>query len=157
MQAQIVKSLSDKEKADVELDVTWIKEGFDRFVNSMVKERQHFLKGSFESFFPKPDFSNLGSRYGSLLTIWQEAKKIYTKNRNHPSWQSIIRNLHPTLPDDLIERLGKQGDSAPSDIAIEHAARLCGAQRDQFSARHYFRLMNNGNSDAVLEANDAAD
>jgi hypothetical protein len=157
MQAQIVKSLSDKGTADVELDVTWIKDGFDQFVNSMVEERQRFLKGSFESFFPSPDFSNLGSRYAPLLEIWQEAKKIYTRNRNHPSWQSTIRNLHPTLPDDLIERLGRQGDSAPSGIAIEQAARLCGAQRNQFSVRHYFRLMNNGNSDAITEVRDVTD
>jgi hypothetical protein len=155
IQATIVKDLTQIEEADVKVEITKVKERFDNLVHSMVDERQRFLHGSFELFFPKPNFDNLASRYESLLKIWQEAKRFYQSNRKHSTWQDMIRKLYPTLPDDLIERLGRKGDSTPSTIAIEHAARLCGAQRNQFSARHYFRLMADRGVDIESEAGKA--
>lgn len=88
------------------------------------------------------DLSELLNHYTTVLPLWQDAKDIYKDNRNR-NWQKIINTVHPYLPDDLIARLSgnpadisdeikaklaeKGGSSEPSDIAVEHAARLCGA------------------------------
>jgi len=88
------------------------------------------------------DLSELLNHYSTVLPLWQDAKEIYKDNRKR-NWQQIVKTVHPYLPVDLVARLSgnpsdlsdevkenlaeKGGTSEPSDIAIEHAARLCGA------------------------------
>jgi len=88
------------------------------------------------------NLSELLNHYITVLPLWQDAKDIYKDNRNR-NWKRIIDTVHPYLPDDLVARLSgnpadlsdeikaklaeKGGTSEPSDIAVEHAARLCGA------------------------------
>jgi hypothetical protein len=76
----------------------------------------------------------------------QEAKRIFRSIKHH-NWRSIIAKMFPELEPDLIARLNdppelsddllatlaeKGGTSTPSDIALEQAARKCGAPPYQY-------------------------
>jgi hypothetical protein len=117
--------------------------GVDDAANDLMKRvaatEKDFITQRLSQFPLKPNLKGIGERYKAMFPIWREVKKLYTKNKRG-SWQSIIAKEYPMLPDDLIQRLAKTGESAPSDIAIEHAARLCGASRNYLTARQYFRL-----------------
>ncbi|MCG3143030.1 MAG: hypothetical protein HONDAALG_00343 [Gammaproteobacteria bacterium] len=92
--------------------------------------------------------TQLRLEYERILEFWREASQICNSTRESTSeirrsrWREDIRRDFPLLPDDLIERLqpkllwsdeikksmgDKGGSSDPDDIALEHAARLCGA------------------------------
>ncbi len=102
---------------------------------------------------------NFAWEYFVCLRDWQEAKRIYRRNRNSTSWRKCIKDDYPDSPDDLIEwlalsenksnleaeafqnlpddarsrlsyRIENEGYrlSMPSDIALEHAVRLCGCR-----------------------------
>lgn len=108
----------------------------------------------------KVSFSNLGEYYKKLLQVWKDAKTIYKQNSNRATWRDIVRAAHPEInfEDDLISRLSsklndlpeeiqaklsdKGGDSKPSSIALEHAARMCGARPYQYSLRHLYNIKN---------------
>lgn len=93
----------------------------------------------------------LNDRYAEVHSQWNDAKKIYRRNSSN-KWPAFVAAQYPHFPEDLIEWLGcntptsdlgrslspeisdkmllgeAQGlTSQPSDIALEHAARLCGA------------------------------
>jgi hypothetical protein len=55
--------------------------------------------------------------------------------------------------EEIIER--HDGEDTPSSIAIEHAARLCGAWRYQYKARTLFRKLkeqrNSGNTSPLTD------
>jgi len=119
-------------------------------------ERQHLLelsntsdnypgkprKGGRESRF---DLDALTEHYESLLPIWKEAKKDYKDTQKYPlkkaRWVKVIDASFdlpsdliarlaeiPDLPDELLAKIAeKGGTSKPSDIALEHASRRCGA------------------------------
>lgn len=108
----------------------------------------------------KVNFNDLGEHYKKLLPVWKDAKTIYKQNSNRVTWQDIVRAAHPEVKfdDDLISRLSgklndlpeeiqaklseKGGDSKPSSIALEHAARMCGARPYQYSLRHLYNIKN---------------
>jgi hypothetical protein len=88
--------------------------------------------------------------YGQVYPKWQEAKKIYNecmKSKNkvrREKWKESILSVYPDLQEqpDLLERISnspklskevftilevKGGEGTAYEIALEHAARLCGA------------------------------
>ncbi len=96
----------------------------------------------------KADLSRLRDHYERILPDWQEAFEICRTDlgsrskQRRENWREAVCRAFPDLPSDLVERLQpmpewpeeiadrclKQGgmDKA-EDIALEHAARLCGA------------------------------
>ncbi len=108
----------------------------------------------------KFSLSDLGEHYKKMLPVWKDAKIIYKQNSSRVTWRNIVRAAYPEVKfdDDLISRLSgrlndlpqeiqaklsdKGGDSKPSSIALEHAARLCGAQPYQYSLRHLYNIKN---------------
>ncbi len=108
----------------------------------MAKERLGIKRGGRKARF---DLSNLRYIYeNATLPNTKEAKSRYRENKDKLDWRERIKNGFPEMPDDLIERLpGKDAKlsarlqnklerrggltSQPSEIALEWAARLCGA------------------------------
>lgn len=104
---------------------------------SKITRRTVKLRGSGGSP-PRYDLSNLDVIYKEQHPIWRRAAKLYKDHRDG-NWREIIKAAYAHLPDNLIERLCKSpdlppeqleklekgGDSIASDIALEHAARLC--------------------------------
>lgn len=86
-----------------------------------------------------PNFAKLPDYRERLLPIWRQVKKVHKKYKERSNWQDIIKVTFAdeNLPDDLIAQLGREKDyrSAAANIALQHAARLCGAKPDQFSLR----------------------
>lgn len=122
--------------------------------------RRRLLKEDIEAYSDLPDFVKLGRHYSDLLPVWQDAKTIYKQNSNRATWRDLVRAAYPDIKfdDDLVSRLSgklndltenvqaklseKGGTSKPSSIALEHAARLCGAQPYQYSLRHLYNIKN---------------
>jgi len=109
-----------------------------------------FIKGDLRGGKdPKADLSSLSQHYDKVRAIWIEAADLYnTIMRSKHSyrkkeWMEDIKNAFSDLPEDLILRLQpfseypielaticseKGGMNDPEDIALEHAAQLCGAE-----------------------------
>lgn len=100
------------------------------------------------------DLNQLKRFYYECLPKWQDAKRIYKDNRQR-NWQAIVKGEHSDLPDQLIKRLSdppnlpeselailavKGGISKASDIALEHAARLCGVPAYHYTLAHLERI-----------------
>jgi hypothetical protein len=105
---------------------------------------------------PSFNLSQLLAYYAQLLPRWQNAKRIYRQNKKQAEWPSIVaageKDLLPDLiarladaPDlsnDLLTKLERHGGgSSPSDIALEHAARMCGAPPYAYTLRHLQGLL----------------
>lgn len=125
--------------------------------------RKEYLKQAFFELDSTWMLSELSEHYQQLKPIWREAQKIYRANRKFTVWKRAVKHeiasqFNLELPDDLIERLSgnwanlpeeiqaklsAQRDklSQPADIAIEHAARLCGADPYQFSLSYLYRIV----------------
>ena len=75
--------------------------------------------------------------YAMYHSAWKDAKKCYRANKSYASWPAMVAAAHPTLPSDLIERLGEPDPytSMPSAIALEHAARACGLRENSLGIR----------------------
>lgn len=84
---------------------------------------------------PDYDLSNLTNHYNELRSIWRDAKSLYRRNSESRNWREMIRVEYTDLPLDLINRLVLQGESRPSDLALEHAARLCGVPKNHYTTR----------------------
>jgi hypothetical protein len=97
------------------------------------------------------DLNQLSKRFEETYKIIDDAKRIYKNNRNDKRWREFILKEYPDLPADLLERLSKSpnlsdeiwaklsekgGASAASDLALEYAARLCGAPLYHYTLRH---------------------
>jgi hypothetical protein len=103
----------------------------------------------------------LRSHYDAVKPIWEDAQDISAANVNSP-WKEFIKIKYPSLCDYdyLIIRLGPSTDipdaemerilasdnashthSAVSSIALEHAARLCGARKYQYKTAQLFRIL----------------
>lgn len=99
---------------------------------------------------PKADLTRLHEKYNYVLSDWSEASELFqafSKSRSadrRDKWRKEIYGRFKSFPLDLIERLQpmadwpeliqkfcseKGGEDKPEDIALEHAARLCGANR----------------------------
>ena len=85
---------------------------------------------------PRCNLSELPNHYSRLHPIWKDAKTIFRQNKARSSWREIVKAAYPQLDDDLVKRLSKRGDSLPSDVALEDAARHCGANRYEYSLPH---------------------
>ena len=115
---------------------------------------------------PHYDLTNLPDHYPNLLKIWQAAKQDAKKAQKElllkENWRKRIQGSYKyDLPDDLIEWLNtneqerqakltgrsdlkylpkrlKDGYvlTMPSDFAVEHSARLCGAPPYYYSKSH---------------------
>lgn len=93
----------------------------------------------------RPQFQHLFPVYHYLKPIWDEAKDCYKRNRESARWREIVKaacnDEELELPPDLINRLDGKGansdsySSMPSELALEHAARLCGARANQYKPR----------------------
>jgi hypothetical protein len=120
--------------------------------------RRRFLREYLADCSGAPVFSEFGEHYDSMYPIWKDAKRIYKQNKDRPRWRELVHAAYPEeeLDDDLIARLSgrlndlsedvqvklseKGGNSTPASIALEHAARLCGAQPYQYSHRHLYNI-----------------
>lgn len=124
--------LSGKRMDDIWLDV--IRDHLD----------PKFLKGR-GGKKPKANLTRLYENYERIIDDWVEASELFRSARKSRSavrrdaWRKDIQRNFSDLPEDLIERLqpmtdwpewidGKGGEDKPEDIALEHAARLCGAK-----------------------------
>jgi hypothetical protein len=125
----------------------------DRIINLVKRQLKNRVKSPYIS---AGSLIYLSWNYYVCLRDWQTAKRIYRQNRNSTLWRQLIKDNYPDFPDDLVEWLGlsKGSDigtdafpnlsgevrrildyrmksegywlSRPSEIALEHAARLCG-------------------------------
>lgn len=130
--------------------------------------KEHFLRGSgSESDY---DLTELRDHYQSLLPKWRLAKKDAKRDQRYPVHKQNWRDRLSTydLPDDLIEWLNQSeieranilssrtdlphlqeklangyALTMPSEIALEHAARLCGTPAYYYSISHLFGLLKN--------------
>ena len=93
--------------------------------------------------------------YEWLYKVWKDAEKL--RDDHGPMWAGMLKAKYgdltfnddllarlggdtSALPEHLLERIEKQGgEPTPSSIALEHAARLCGAFRYQVHARTLYR------------------
>lgn len=125
---------------------------------SIASERRQFLIAQIERFSDKPQLERLPDLYPNLLKVWQSAKKIYSDYGESETWRNMVQAKYPelTFDDDLLTRvtgrledlpediqtklLETDGDHTPNTIALEHAARMCGAKPYQYGTRHYHNL-----------------
>lgn len=125
---------------------------------SLANERRQFLIAQIEKFSDKPRFERLPDLYPTLLKVWQSAKRIYSDYGESETWRDMVKVKYPELAfdDDLLTRVTgkledlpedvqtklaeKDGDHTPNTIALEHAARMCGATPYQYGVRHYHNL-----------------
>ncbi|MFS8086467.1 MAG: hypothetical protein ACMG6H_12615 [Acidobacteriota bacterium] len=128
------------------------------FSKSLANERRQFLIAQIEKFSDKPHLERLPDLYPKLLKVWQSAKKIYADYGESETWRNMVKAKYPelTFDDDLLTRVTgrlaelpediqaklseKDGDHTPNTIALEHAARMCGATPYQFGTRYYHNL-----------------
>lgn len=130
----------------------------DTHVNShkaYINERLGIVRGRPGEY----DLSQLPSHYNALRPVWKLAKRIFKDNQDCETWRAMVvgeikSKLSPTLvisDDDLnqlIERLGglnidqqqrlngRNLQAAPSDLALDHAALLCGVPFYHYTLRH---------------------
>jgi hypothetical protein len=125
---------------------------------SIANERKQFMMAQIDSFGGKPRLDRLPELYPNILKIWQSAKKIYEANSESETWRDMVKAKYPEqvfdedlltrvtgkledLPEDVQAKLAEtDGDHTPSTIALEHAARMCGAKPYQYGTRYYHRL-----------------
>jgi hypothetical protein len=125
---------------------------------SFANERRQFLTAQIERLSDKPRFERLPELYPTLLKVWQSAKRIYSDYGESETWRDMVKVKYPelTFDDDLLTRVTgkledlpedvqtklaeKDGDHTPNTIALEHAARMCGATPYQYGVRHYHNL-----------------
>jgi hypothetical protein len=145
-----------------------IADGVRALSKTMADERKRFMMASIKAF-GKPQLGRLPELYPKLLKVWQSAKKIYEGNGEIETWRDMVKVKYPefTFDDDLLTRVtGKVeelpeeiqaklaetgGDHTPSTIALEHAARLCGADHYQYGVRHYHNLKTEQKRDGVIQ------
>jgi hypothetical protein len=102
---------------------------------------------------PKADLSQLSNHYDAIIQDWQgaydlcRAKLALRSAMLRDAWRDDVKAAFPDFPEDLIERLQPMtdwpeesaniclqqgGEGKPEDIALEHAARMCGADAYAF-------------------------
>ncbi len=135
------------------------KERLRMLARSLTAEREAFLKASINQLAPKLRKEAFREEYERLLLIWQDAKNFYEQNSRRANWKDLVAAAITAdpLPLDLIGRLSGQlldvpeemragwskagGRATPSDIALEHAARVCGASEYGRSIRRLYQLL----------------
>lgn len=127
-------------------------------IKDFANERGTYLTKQIDSLTGKPRLDKLPEVYPALLKVWQSAKKIYESNSESETWRDMVKAKYPdhNFDDDLLTRVTRKiedlpediqlklietdGDHTPSTIALEHAARICGATHYQYGTRYYHRL-----------------
>ncbi len=130
-----------------------------RLAEQIKAERSTFLTKSLDRIAGRPNYDRLKEHYERLLPKWQRAKTVYESISDLPNWRDTISQIlegeNPDafliarvsgrledLPDKIKAAISEAGgDSSASSIAIEHAARLCGAKHYALNARTLFRKM----------------
>jgi hypothetical protein len=155
-------------EAEIEVihDLNEPTEAMNRLLTKFAAQRRKLLKSDLADCLWTLDFTELAEHYDRLLLVWKDAKTFYKQNSKRVEWRELIRVAHrdTEFDDDLLSRLTgnlrdlpeelraklrekggitkKDGGSSPSSIALEHAARLCGAEPYQYSLRHLYNLKN---------------
>jgi hypothetical protein len=124
-------------------------------IQRMEETLAHFTRGRRERWLrtlnraknaTEPALDLLSVFYDKVtLPAWKEAKDRYERNKDSKKWREIIKascdDDSIPLPADLINRLDGCAEdtdayvSMPSAIALEHAARLCGAAPNAYKTR----------------------
>ena len=139
-----------------------INEFINQTLRELSKERKKqwtaVVKSSLESL-NRSGLANLAWHFSQVYHVWREARRMYRESQKSQDsnrrrrWRENILVTYPELTpfDDLIERLtdspkvavqiyekmlAKGVTPAPSDIALEHAARLCGVKPYQYTIRY---------------------
>jgi hypothetical protein len=154
----------------VEVDFYPALDGQRRFINKLSSgtrtDRLRIKHGGSKARY---DLQGLRSHYNILHPIVRQAKSIYRQYRNR-NWKGMVFAAYPDLPEDLIARLcdppdltedllralsEKGGTSKPSDIAIEAAARCCGAPPYSYSISYLKEVMSNRNKHGMVQEVDS--
>jgi hypothetical protein len=127
-----------------------------KFTSRARRDRLNIKRGGSKA---RCNLQDLKSYYSMLHPIVRQAKLIYRQNRIR-NWKAMVLAAFPDLPEDLIARLcdppdlpdplmkalaEKGGTSKPSDIALEAAARCCGAPPYSYSLSYLKGSMSNRN------------
>lgn len=139
----------------VKFDLEFLGDECERILAQVIDQKRTSLRGSFRGTW-RPSIEEIAPNYRYVLPMWKDAKRLYKQNRNRANWREIIKAAHPDLAEceDLISRLSgklndlpeeiqaklseKGGDSKPSSIALEHAARLCGIEAYSYGVRYLY-------------------
>lgn len=83
---------------------------------------------------------DLSTHYTKRRPEVVKAKQVYSLLKENEDWQQRVGSAIPGMPEDLIARLTSQDpyEAQPSHIALEWAARLCGAQPNQYQPSTLF-------------------
>jgi hypothetical protein len=123
--------------------------------------RRKRIEEAFWEIDPTMRLADLPRHYSELKEVWREAWKIYKANKNFATWRETVKReiqarfnieLPSEGPKDLISFLSNdpadypmlprdEFESTASGIALEHAARLCGADRFEFSTGYLRQLV----------------
>lgn len=103
--------------------------------------------GSRRKYLWSTDMRQLfGETYAWLYGIWKEVKKMAKAEQSakertrREHWRETVKEAYHAfdLPNDLIELLSDMDPyiSSSSNIALEHAARVCGVKPNEYNLRH---------------------
>lgn len=162
-----IQAIAARQLAQQALDL----EGCDYYMTElkkhlrlMAEERRSYLLDSHERFLDKADMSKLDEWYQKLLPLWSQAKQLYKQRDKFPEWQKLavaafeeirppndlmkrVSGVYTDLPTWLYAKVDKQGtDARPSHLALEHAARKCGALPYRYSRSQLHNLLRDAKS-----------
>jgi len=137
----------------------------NRILERTEPERRRRLEEALWDIDPAMRLADLPRHYSELKGVWREAWKVYKANKNFATWRETVRReikarYSVTLPSegpmDLISFLSDkitdyptapraEFEPSPSGIALEHAARLCGAGRFEFATGTLRQIVSKAN------------
>ena len=153
-----------------EIKVSGVNEHLALVLEESRKEKKDLLEGYLSAFRPI-SLNRLAGFYDALHPLWRDIQDIAARHKGawrdmvaakykdkSIAFDCTFESLFvDDVADDLFKRISGEvdslteaeekiieehdGDDNPSSIAIEHAARLCGAWRYQFKARTLFRRL----------------
>jgi hypothetical protein len=146
------------------IKISGLKEVMEAIVADTSREKRELLEHYLRATSPEPRLEQIGVHYERLYPIWVDVKDIFTRYGSTPNWRDMARarfDKGDPVDDDLLARItsnlsslseetlslieDKGGECTPSSIAIEHAARFCGAWKYQFHTRTLFRARRESN------------
>jgi len=127
------------------------------------KNRAEAFEAALKQLSHEPQLDRIADYYAELYPVWRDALKIF-QNNAEADWRGMVRLKYQDakiaehdlrfdddlfarlsgeeneLPQEVQDRISAQGgDHTPGNIAIEHAARMCGAFRYQFHVTKLLR------------------
>lgn len=124
-------------------------------VNKAAEEKRELLEKYVEVTSPLARVELMPEHYERLYAVWKDAKRL--SDEHGEAWAGMLKAKYAdlTFDDDLLARLSgntsglresllerieeQGGEPIPSSIALEHAARMCGAYKYQYHARTLYR------------------